>query len=63
MTAVVGPASRHRLRPIGAVSRGWVTDEAPELGAYAQSYQGRRCHLKQVTCHLTKQAHRISFPA
>ena len=46
MTAVVGPASRHRLRPIGAVSRGWVTEAVPELGAYAQSYQGARtCHL------------------
>jgi hypothetical protein len=47
MTAVVGPASRHRLRPIGAVSRGWVTDEASELRAYAQSYQGVPiCHLQ-----------------
>ena len=41
MTAVVGPASRHRLRPIGAVSRGWDTDASRNLGAYAQSIRAR----------------------
>ena len=47
ITAVVGPASFHRLGPIGAVSRGWDTATLPNF-VHMHSYQGA------LLCHLTK---------
>jgi mannose-6-phosphate isomerase-like protein (cupin superfamily) len=53
MTAVVGAASRHRLRPIGAVSRGW--DNATSNYVHMHGMDGVR------SCHLTKGRPAISF--